>query len=101
MLNWLLTCRAADEEEAQRGRLLNVFLLIFTALALINLVSSLVLGVSELVWVIVVMVGLLLGLYALNRRGAVTLAATSMVILMFLVMHALGVLPGGGIVSSG
>src|SRR4051795_5321516 len=93
MLNWFLTCRATDLDQLQRGRLLNWFLLIFTVFALINVSWTLVLGLFDVGLVLLLVVGLLLGIHAMNRQGAVNQAAASLVGLLFVAIHILCVLP--------
>ena len=101
MLKWLLHSGAPNPDEARRGRLLNVFILIFAALAALNLLSVLILGVTELALVIAALLLLLAGIYVAGRQGAVGLAAGALVMLMVAIMHVLAVLPAGGLVSAG
>ncbi len=101
MLNWFLTCRAIDLDQSQRGRLLNWFLLIFTAFALINVSWTLTLGLGDVGLLLLLVVGLLLGIHALNRRGAVDGAAASLVGLLFVAIHILCISPAGGLVAAG
>ena len=101
MINWLLHSGAADPDTARRGRLLNVFILIFAALAVVNMLSVFLLGVSELVLVIVALLVVLAGIYAASRRGAVSVSAGLLVALLLLIMHVLATLEAGGPVSAG
>jgi methyl-accepting chemotaxis protein len=101
MLDWFLTCHAPTLEQARRGRLLNWFLLIFATFALINVSWTLLVGIFDVGLILLLLVGLLLGIYALNRRGAVNEAAAGLVGLLFLVIHILCITPAGGVVAAG
>ena len=101
LLAWFLHSAATDPEQARRGRLLNWFLLVFGVLSLINVGAALVLGLPETAVSIFSLTALLIGIYVLNRRGAVTQAAAGLVALLFVLVTVVALLPEGGLVSAG
>jgi methyl-accepting chemotaxis protein len=78
MLAWLLQCAAPHPEQARTGRLLAGLLLIFSTVLLVS-AGILVLSYGFTAGILVNLVDtmLLLGLYWINRRGGVTVAAVS------------------------
>ena len=90
MGEWLLRCQAADPDQARKGRWLNWLLLIFIALQ--TLLTLPVFFSPDLqvqfMAVDVFLLGALLVLYYLNRRGFVTFTAATLVVAMALAILA-------------
>lgn len=80
MLSWLFRCPLPDGDAARKWRILNVMLLVFMALVIGGTAATATLQTSPLSLPTVATIGMLLVLYAVNRRGWLVPAAVGFVI---------------------
>lgn len=99
MVRWLFQCPLTEEEPARKWRLLNGMLLVFLVLTLMSIpIGFFVRGRS--VGFDIISLGLLLGLYVLNRRGAVISTALIVIALLLLGILSGTLRPGSSLLAA-
>src|SRR5579859_6166403 len=100
MREWLSRCPVTDAEQVRKWRVLNVLLLSFAGVLVVNGTFSFLFNTLQQGLTNLVTLGLIAGLYLVNHRGQVTVATWGLVASAMAFVLASAIDPGQGLMSA-